>query len=189
MARRKPRGLRPGEKEIWENVAHGATPLHRSPKDVLIEAIESITPAPPPLKFPMFRVGENANPSFASGPRTQTAAVQMDSKKLGLIRKGKIAPEARTDLHGMTLAEAHPALIGFILNAHARGHRLVLVITGKGKMTPAPGPVAARKGVLKRQVPIWLSLAPLNGLVQQVTDAHARHGGGGALYVYLRRRR
>ena len=57
----------------------------------------------------------------------------MDAKAFARMSRGKLSPEARIDLHGMTLAEAHPELIGFILNAQAQGLRLVLVITGKGK--------------------------------------------------------
>jgi DNA-nicking Smr family endonuclease len=97
-------------------------------------------------------------------------------------------PEARIDLHGMTLAEAHPELIRFVLNAHADAMRLVLVITGKGKDRDDGGPIPRRMGALRHQVPQWLRLLPLGPVVQQVAEAHARHGGHGALYVYLRRR-
>ncbi len=86
----------------------------------------------------------------------------------------------------MTLAEAHPELIRFLLNAHAQGLRLVLVITGKGKAMFEP--VARPTGALRHQLPHWLRLPPLNHIVLQVTEAHLKHGGSGAFYVYLRRR-
>ncbi len=110
----------------------------------------------------------------------------MDAKTHARMVRGKLAPEARLDLHGMTLAEAHPELIRFILNAHDGGLRLVLVITGKGKMThePVPRPI----GALRHQVPHWLRLPPLSQVVQQVAEANLKHGGSGAIYVYLRRR-
>jgi DNA-nicking Smr family endonuclease len=79
------------------------------------------------------------------------------------------------------LDQAHPALTNFILMSHAAGRRLVLVITGKG--------LATGKGQLRRQVPLWLGLAPLAPLILQTTAAHISHGGDGALYVYLRRSR
>ncbi|MFV2002190.1 MAG: Smr/MutS family protein, partial [Paracoccaceae bacterium] len=87
------------------------------------------------------------------------------------------------------LAEAHPALIGFVLGAHSAGRRLVLVITGKGKPGTDAGPIPERRGVLKHQVPGWLAGSALRPAVLQVTQAHLRHGGSGAYYVYLKRRR
>lgn len=113
--------------------------------------------------------------------------VRMDRKALTRLKGGKLDPEARIDLHGMTLAQAHPALIGFIQRSQAQGRRLVLVITGKGAALDGDGPIFERRGVLKRQVPHWLHQAPLAGAVLQVAQAHRRHGGEGALYVYLRR--
>ena len=115
--------------------------------------------------------------------------VQMDKKSFGRLKRGKLKPEGRIDLHGMTLDRAHPALSRFILSAHASGKRLVLVITGKGKSRDEGGPIPVRQGVLRHQVPQWLSMSPLSGVVLQVSQAHISHGGGGAYYVYLRRQR
>lgn len=115
--------------------------------------------------------------------------VQMDSKAFGKLKRGKMRPEGRIDLHGMTLDRAHPALTKFILGSHAKGRRLVLVITGKGKMRDEDGPIPVRHGVLRHQVPQWLSMPPLSSAVLQVSQAHISHGGGGAYYVYLRRHR
>jgi DNA-nicking Smr family endonuclease len=105
--------------------------------------------------------------------------------------RGKMKPEARIDLHGMTLSEAHPALVDFVIDAHARGLRLLLVITGKGRGGDREdhGPIPIRRGVLKQQVPGWLTAPPLGPLVLEIREAHQRHGGGGAYYVYLRRPR
>jgi DNA-nicking Smr family endonuclease len=113
----------------------------------------------------------------------------MDRKAHRKLTRGKLSPEARIDLHGMTLAAAHPALMRFIADAHARGLRLVLVITGKGKERDEFGPIPTRTGVLKHQVPQWLTAGALRTLVLQVTEAHRTHGGAGAYYVYLRRRK
>jgi DNA-nicking Smr family endonuclease len=114
----------------------------------------------------------------------------MDAKAFTRMRRGKLPVEGRIDLHGMTLDQAHPALIEYILTANAMGKRLVLVITGKGT-TKRNHDVFAHQGqgVLKRQVPLWLRMAPLSGAVLQVSEAHQSHGGSGAYYVYLRRAR
>jgi DNA-nicking Smr family endonuclease len=113
----------------------------------------------------------------------------MDAKSFGKMKKGKLHPEARIDLHGMTLDEAHPALLGFILQSQAMGRRLVLVITGKGKLRDELAPMPVRQGVLRHQVPHWLNMTPLRPLILQITPAHISHGGSGAYYVYLKRGR
>jgi DNA-nicking Smr family endonuclease len=80
-------------------------------------------------------------------------------------------------------------LQNYILSCQANGLRLVLVITGKGSSDAQPyTAMAMPRGVLRQQVPRWLAMPPLSIVVQQVAQAHATHGGGGALYVYLRRR-
>ena len=202
MARR--RTLRPEEEEIWQAVARTAKPLHNRGHIFLKKA--EMPPAPlvfhpdpmPPMahakpRLPMFQLGEKARvqrshdlaPSLPAS--LATAALQMDAKTHGKMTRGKLSPEARIDLHGLTLSEAHPELIRFILNAQSSGLRLVLVITGKGKRGLDIGPIPQRMGALRHQVPQWLRLAPLGQSVLQVTEAHLKHGGSGAYYVYLRR--
>ncbi|WP_167626580.1 Smr/MutS family protein [Paracoccus luteus] len=124
----------------------------------------------------------------APGPAERLAAhpLRMDHKTHKQLTRGKLRPESRLDLHGMTLAAAKAELTGYLLSAHAAGRRLVLVITGKGKGDH--GPLPTRSGALRHEVPHWLHMAPLAGVVLQVVPAHLRHGGGGAYYVYLRRR-
>jgi DNA-nicking Smr family endonuclease len=90
-------------------------------------------------------------------------------------------PEARLDLHGMTQEEAHRALSHFVARAQEDGLRALLVITGKGG--------AGRGGVLREAVPRWLEEPLLRGRVLSVAPAQPKDGGGGALYVLLRRRR
>lgn len=113
----------------------------------------------------------------------------MDKRRFQRLSRGKLDPEARIDLHGMTLAQAHGALNGFILRAHAAGLRLVLVITGKGRERPDDGlAVPDRPGALRHEMPHWLAAPPLRALVQDLQPAHRSHGGGGAWYLWLRRR-
>lgn len=197
MARR--RTLRPDEADLWHAVARTARPMHSNGAKILYpqdkaEASKPFTPEEkPPVPLAPFRLGERApgsaprKPGLIPHKAVPDTAVQMDAKAYGRMTRGKLAPEARIDLHGLTLAEAHPDLIRFILNAHAQGLRLVLVITGKGKAKPDHGPIPSRIGALRHQVPQWLRLPPIGGLVIQVAESHAKHGGSGAYYVYLRR--
>ena len=195
MARR--RTLRPEEEDLWQAVARTAKPLHGK-QPSFQRRVEAAAPQPPPPAPPEplspFRLGEKSR--LKSGhslapslPQALAAApLRMDARAFGKMTRGKLSPEARIDLHGMTLAEAHPELIRFILNAQSAGLRLVLVITGKGKRGDDHGPIPQRIGALRHQVPHWLRLAPLGPAVLQVTEAHLKHGGAGAYYVYLRRR-
>jgi DNA-nicking Smr family endonuclease len=92
------------------------------------------------------------------------------------LRRGRIEPEARIDLHGMTHDRAYRALIGFLAGAQRDDKRVVLVVTGKG-------------GVLRTALPLWLGQAELAPLVSGVSEAHIKHGASGAFYVSLRRKR
>ena len=195
MARsRPPRGLSKDERRLWNEVAQTATPLHASttlPEPVEeIRAPELIPDAPEAnsVEFPSdFAIGakpRSQKPTRASGAKP---SIQMDRKSFQKMSKGKLSPEARIDLHGYTVAEAEPKLAEFIARSFAKGRRLVLVITGKGKSGNDWDPVPQRTGILKHQVPIWLAGPRLSPMVLQVSPAHLKHGGAGALYVYLRR--
>ncbi len=191
MSRR--RILRPEEEALWQAVARSAAPMHKTRSHAPVANLPpALVPEPILQKanpLPQFRLGEKARaPNLMLGPAINNP-VQMDRKAFDRLTRGKLAPEARIDLHGMTVPEAHPELIRFILNSSAAGLRLVLVITGKGKAGPDFGPIPQRYGVLKHQVPQWLRLPPLGYAILQVTEAHLKHGGAGALYVYLRRGR
>ena len=159
---------------------------------------------PPPMPkaepqaplFPnRFRIGMAARPApprhdlLPSLPERLAAAPKVDGGIQAKLRRGKLRPEARIDLHGMTLSEAHPALTGFLIEAHAAGRRLVLVITGKGKDRDDGTVLRAPRGVLRHQVPSWVQTGMLAAIVLQITPAHISHGGEGAYYVYLKRRR
>lgn len=197
------RKLREDERALWDQVAQSATPLHR-PNPISVENTAPAKPSQPLSRvntheaqpIPAFRVGQSATGGengHALAPTLSAslaaAPVEMDKKAFGRLKRGKLRPEARIDLHGMTLAQAHPALTGFVLRAHAEGKRLVLVITGKGKPSRDDGPIPRRLGVLRHEVPHWLRTAPLRGIVLQISESHIRHGGAGAYYVYLRRSR
>lgn len=195
----KRRRLRPDEEELWRKVVSKTERLHPekplNPKDFVT------TPAPQPRKKATFDAVPKSLTIQPTKPKTSTRlapsiadqlgaqSVQMDRKAFDQLKRGKLRPEGKLDLHGMTLERAHPALTRFILNAQSQGKRLVLVVTGKGKQRDDGGPIPVRFGVLRHQVPQWLSMPPLGPAVLQVTQAHLRHGGGGAYYVYLRKLR
>lgn len=191
---RKSRRLSPEERELWSRVAATAQALHPASPRRPVEAAEEPKPKKVRPEVKDFRIGQSA-PDFgfrhdlapSVSERLANAPVRMDRKAHRDMTRGKLKPEARIDLHGMTLAEAHPELIRFVLRAHGEGKRLVLVITGKGKRGLDEGPIPQRLGVLRHQVPQWLAQPPLGAIVLQVNEAHLRHGGSGAYYVYLRR--
>lgn len=196
------RHLNSDERLLWEAVAKTAKPS-RGRRPFQAESPPEPKPAPsvsPPKSrakpwLAPFVLGERAplpaprlDQPFSLKAALSDQPLTMDAKTHDRMTRGKLAPEARLDLHGMTLTEAHDSLIRFVLSARTRGFRLVLVITGKGKTSHDPGPMPHRIGALRHQMPHWLRLPPLAPVVQQFTEAHLRHGGSGAYYVYLRRR-
>ncbi|MFK7839271.1 MAG: Smr/MutS family protein [Bdellovibrionales bacterium] len=118
------------------------------------------------------------------------SGTELDRQTMKRLQKGDIPIEARLDLHGYNQGQAREALIRFILSAHQSGKRCVLVVTGKGNSGRKGQDWLDKKpGVLKQNVPIWLRESELSGIVLQVVPAKGKHGGDGALYVYLRRKR
>lgn len=117
----------------------------------------------------------------------------VDGRTAERLRRGTMEPDARLDLHGFTEAAAHGALVTFLRSAQMRGHRLALVVTGKGAKTADPyAPFdmeldARSRGVLKTAVPRWLKEPALAGIIADMREAHRKHGGAGALYIYLRK--
>ena len=179
---RRKRSLSEEERALWESVAKQTKPLRKKPRAAKAEgavpAAEALVaakhPAPPkPLpssKIP--RPTEPAPPPLAPFGRRERAQLSRGRKEI----------DARLDLHGMTQTRAHRALSGFLQRAHRDGMTFVLVITGKGKMG-----AESERGVLRRQVPQWLSLPEFRALVVGFEEAHIGHGGEGALYVRIRR--
>lgn len=193
---RRSKGLSEDDLELWRRVTERTEKLDL--KSLFTPEIDAPTPAPPALRRaknvvlgkPQLKPRRSTHDLIPSLPdQIQKAPVQMDQKAFGKLKRGKLKPEGRIDLHGMTLDRAHPALTRFILSAQKSGKRLVLVITGKGKQRDEGGSIPVRYGVLRHQVPQWLAMAPLAAAVLQVSQAHISHGGGGAYYVYLRRQR
>lgn len=177
------RGLSEEDRELWDFVAkqvkplrkHRATKVHAGPRAESSPAISVAKSAPsarPLAATPAPRPSKPAMPPLAPlGKRERTK-----------LSRGRSEIEARLDLHGMTQTRAHRALSGFLQRAHHDGLTFVLVITGKGRS-------GGESGVLRRQVPEWLSLPEFRAFVVGFEEAHIGHGGEGALYVRIRRAR
>ncbi len=116
----------------------------------------------------------------AALPLKLGAVAAMDKRTGQRFKRGEMAIDGRIDLHGLTLDQAHGALGSFIRRAHARGDRCVIVVTGKGEKGG---------GRIRREAPEWLNRPDLRPLILAVTEARRQHGGGGALYVLLKRTR
>ena len=190
---RKPRGLRPDEEVLWQQVARTATPLSDKPKANPLTS-KSKKPEIVPAPIAPFQIGSKTAtaparhdiaPSLAH--RVTATPLRMNKRTFTRMKRGKEAPEGRIDLHGMTAAAAHVALTSYLLRAFSDGKRLVLVITGKGRKSADSGPIPTPTGILRHQLPDWISQPPLDQIVLQVAQAHQRHGGSGAFYVYLSR--
>ena len=136
---------------------------------------------------------ERANPRVVAKPKPAKSAAKamppgLDGATSARLKRGAKAPEAKLDLHGMTQAAAHRALLSFLRNAHKNGVRLALVVTGQGNPDKhAASWAKSPHGVLKQMVPRWLNEGDFAAFITGTAPAHIRHGGDGALYVYLRK--
>jgi DNA-nicking Smr family endonuclease len=182
---RRRRTLSAEEHALWESVAKQIKPLRKRARALVPHADR-------PEKEPSVSVSAKvARPQPAATiaaplqkkPMTPPLA-PLGRRERAHLSKGKKEIEARLDLHGMTQARAHRALAGFLHRAHGDGLTFVLVITGKGKIG-----AESERGVLRRQVPEWLSQPEFRMLVVGFEEAHVGHGGAGALYVRIRRSR
>ncbi len=123
-------------------------------------------------------------------PVTKSAPLAPFDRRLKQrVARGRDAIDARIDLHGMTQRQAHAALLRFLRQAQAEDAKVALVVTGKGGARGRAASDLGERGVLRRQVPLWLALPEFRHFVVGFDEAHASHGGQGAIYVRLRRAR
>lgn len=177
------------ELELFRAVMSDAEPLpkRKRAKAAAADAApelppKSRTPSPPP-KLPKVATRIPPPPSAPkAAPLSVGVADGLDRRTMDKLRKGKMRPEAVIDLHGMTAADAHRALGGFLGSAYATGRRCVLVITGKGSLKEGGG-------VIRRELPTWLNASENRGRILGFAQARPGDGGGGAFYVLLKRRR
>lgn len=175
------RRLTEEEHRLWAGAMRSVQPLRPGSRrtnaraDAAVDAGEGLVASPPD------HLREASRPARA-GPAPMPNLAPLPRREKQRLARGRSTIEARLDLHGMTQAQAHAALLRFVQNAQAQGARFVLVITGTG----ARG-IAGERGVLRRQVPLWFELPEFRRYVLGFESAHIGHGGEGALYVRIRR--
>ena len=178
-----PRRLAAEELRLWRHAMRGTAPSHA--QDGLPPPPEAPPAPPPPVQAPAAPAQPVSKhvwlvPAPQAVVSRRASPPGLDAKQYRRLAAGKLGIDGRIDLHGLTQAEAHRRLTLFLGVAQDDRRRCVLVITGKG-----PGDA----GVLKQNVPRWLTSPPNAARVLTFTRAHPRHGGDGALYVLLRRAR
>jgi DNA-nicking Smr family endonuclease len=178
------RALSEEEKALWHAVAKSATPLRRRKRVVLDDDQDEAADVPQPAAVKIKQLPARQPRAPAANPSPPPLA-PLGRKERSRLAKGRSEIDARLDLHGMTQARAHRRLVTFLQHAHEDGATFVLVITGKCRVSADE----SERGVLRRQVPLWLGLPELRRLVVGFEEAHIGHGGEGALYVRLRRAR
>jgi DNA-nicking Smr family endonuclease len=137
------------------------------------------TPPATPQRAPIKITAPVATPKLAL---EAGKPADLDRRTMDRLRKGRLRPESRIDLHGMTADRAHAALNGFLADALSTDKRCVLVITGKGSLKEGGG-------IIRRELPAWLNAAGNRSRILGFAGAQPADGGGGAFYVLLKRRR
>lgn len=159
------------EMAVFEHAMKDVVKLDKKPvvkPSLIIETPAKRKSKPPPI-------------SSQRKPAEQPQSI-VDPATVNRVRRAEYPIEGRIDLHGMTLTHAHERLSGFIEASYQQKKRCVLVITGKGN-------ASAGKGVLREDVPRWLQHSSLSRYVSVISSAQPKHGGQGAYYVLLRRKR
>jgi len=184
MSSRGRRGPSEEDHALWARVTRSVTPLRKGAAPAVV-ADRSAPPVPhkPPAKAPARTAA--LTHAVATKPSPAPAPLApLDRRLKSRLKRGTQTIDARIDLHGMTQSEAHAALIRFVRRAQRDGARFALVITGKGVRG---GGDDRERGVLRRQVPLWLRLPEFRPYVIGFEAAHVGHGGEGALYLRIRK--
>jgi DNA-nicking Smr family endonuclease len=179
------RSLSEEERALWDSIARQVKPLRKKPRPAKQGAGAQLQESKISTKsIPVQRPAASVNAPKPSKPAAPPLA-PIGRRERSRLSRGRNEIDARLDLHGMTQVRAHHALFAFLQRAHRDGLTFVLIITGKGKA----GGAESERGILRRQVPHWLSLPEFRSLVVGFEQANIGHGGEGALYVRIRRTR
>ncbi|MCL6709627.1 Smr/MutS family protein [Pseudomonas sp. R2.Fl] len=178
------RKLSSEDRVLWGKVARSTRPMPGRLEELLqfTEEYENKQPNPQPGTASAPAVESAAFDSKAQGRKPPGAHHPLERPVKRKLARGHLALEARLDLHGLIQSEAHAVLLDFLRRAHERGLRHVLVITGKGSSLGSDG-------ALKRAVPLWFAKPEFRHLISSYEAAAHHHGGEGALYVRLSRKR
>ncbi len=188
-----PRGLTPEEAAAWARLAATVRPLD-PPRhgEVAARAADGGAPGPGAIRQAKPRVaGPPPPPALRSGgppPRAGEDRLGLDSSWDRKLARGLVSPDFTLDLHGHSLDAAHVRLDHGLAQAKTMGARVVLLVAGR----PRPAESAdrgTRRGAIRAKVLDWLAAGPHGSDIAAVRAAHRRHGGDGALYLVLRRRR
>ena len=183
MSSRGRRGPSEEDRALWARVTRAVTPLRKPSAPAAASRSAPPTPPKPPAKSSARTAA--VTHAVATKPSPAPAPLApLDRRLKSRLKRGTQAIEARIDLHGMTQSEAHAALIRFLRRAQRDGARFALVITGKGVRGTSDD---RERGVLRRQVPLWLRLPEFRPYVIGFEAAHVGHGGEGALYLRIRK--
>jgi DNA-nicking Smr family endonuclease len=185
-----PRRLSRDEAAIWRKVAATVTPLEKRQAPPLIPEIASEVPPAPvsaPRKAPKQSVAPPGPPA-SRDPSPVNDKVGLDASWERKIARGGLEPDFSLDLHGAGLDQAYGRLMHGLAQARAMGARVVLVVTGKPRPTEAADRGSAR-GAIRAKIVDWLGASEHASAIAAIRGAHRRHGGQGAIYVVLKRRR
>ena len=195
------RAIAPDEAELWSRLAGSVDKVKKKARVTPHAESGTAKPLPParvvaePPKAPASTPPAAKLSPPPPQPRRQAPLAEFDRRAARQVASGKITIDGRLDLHGVRRRDAHAQLNAFLRASQEQGCKTVLVITGKGNETTehrdhlADALGQPERGVLRRLVPQWLGEPELRSVVLSFTGASVRHGGGGALYVQLRRRR
>ena len=179
------RRLNPEERALWEKVVASVKPLHRS-----VPAPAAPVSAPPePPAAPARRAASPRSQPVASPSKARERPVPgttLDGGWDKRLARGLVQPDATVDLHGHNLATAYDLLDRRLDRAVVSGARLLLLVTGK---PPTDDRRPVGRGAIRAAVGDWLAASRHAGDIAAVRNAHPRHGGSGALYIVLRRKR
>jgi DNA-nicking Smr family endonuclease len=179
------RSLGPDEEDLWRRVTATIRPLSRDLPEAATKppaVTPPAAPAPPPRikgRVPPIRPPRPATPP-PPHPRPGTTLDGTWDRKL---RSGALEPDRILDLHGMNLDGAWSAIDGALERAIAAGDRVLLLITGHARAGEPP----ILRGRIRAAVHDWLAASRHAPRIAAVRGAHPRHGGGGSLYIILRR--
>lgn len=175
---RKKRDLSQQELALWSKATVNT-------RRMTVDTLIPVRVMPKIAAQPCNEHGSNVIPTPTLNPST-TPYLKIEKGYKSKILKGDLPIDATLDLHGFTQVAAHARLKSFILNAQARHARLVRVITGIGRKRNEQSPGSSEMGILRKAVPVWLMQADIRHAIIGFENAHARHGGEGALYIRIR---
>ncbi|MTI18509.1 DNA mismatch repair protein MutS [Rhodobacteraceae bacterium RKSG542] len=196
--RRRRKHLSASDRLLWQRVTTSVTPMHPEGEAFNQEDLVPHVPEPTPAEINAAKKAKaeakvHVSSAALRAPKPAVPSIpplvtmhRRERKKVTKV--GGRTIDGRLDLHGYTQQQAHDRLRGFLHHAQVSGYSLVLVITGKGSRAKGFS-FGDDRGVLRRMVPHWLSAPDFRQLVLGFEEAHLTHGGEGAIYVQIRKRR